>query len=127
MHLRIDFLEFYLSDIVRRKSWTDIRTFRDLFICVNRMLQVLLQHKLGKQYPSFKPKKFGLCPVAQSLLFEASHAAFVLYTMCPDLNETYLSLLYRICSYVLPKIRLIRLPDASSEYDLMNCIAMQNL
>lgn len=127
MRLRIDFLELYLSNIVRKKCWTDIRDFRDLFICINRMLQVLLEHKLGKQYPSFKPKKFGLCPVAQSLLFEASHASFVLYTMCPDLNDTYLSLLYRICCYVLPKIRLISLPDASLEHDLLNCIYMQNV
>ena len=88
------------------------------------MLKVLLEHHMGKQYPSFKLQKFGLCPQAKSLLFEASHASFLLYYMCEEMDEKHLSLLYRICSYILQKIRLISLPDTSSDNELWNCIDM---
>ena len=127
MRLRFDFLEIYLSNIVQKKAWEDISYFRDLCLCCNHMLKVLLEHHMGKKYPSFKLQQFGLCPQVKSLLFEASHASFLLYYMCEEMDEKQLSLLYRICSYILPKIRLISLPNTSSDNELRNCIDMQKM
>ena len=87
MRLRFDFLEIYLSNIFQKKAWEDISYFRDLCLCCNCMLKVLLEHHMGKQYPSFKLQKFGLCSQVKSLLFEASHASFLLYYMCEEMDE----------------------------------------
>ena len=126
MRLRFYYFEVYLLRIVQKKAWEDIRYFWDLCICCNRMMNILLEHNLRRDYPSFKPQKFGLCPQMQSFLYQACHASFLLHFMCCDMEEKYLSLLYRICSYILLKIRLISLPD-SSENELRNSIDMQNM
>ena len=99
MILRFDFLEIYLSNIVQKKAWEDISYFRDLCLCCNCMLKVLLEHHMGKEYPSFKLQKFGLCPQAKSLLFQASHAS-VLYYMCEEMDKKHFSSVQDLLLYI---------------------------
>ena len=125
LRLRIDFVLDALEHAKKKKNWEEIRFIRDLFRSTNRLFTVLIADKMKLDYKIFPPKHVALYAQAISALEEADFSSFRMYNAVSDMTTTELSLMYRICVYLIPKINLVALPTEECYTCLKNLIDMQ--
>ena len=126
MRLRLHFLGVPLEHFKRKKAWSDMRLLRDICNCAQKMLKVFVETKLMKEYVSINPQRFGLVSLTESILEEISYASFVIHSMCDTMSAPNLCLLYRVCLYVVPKLKIIGQPTLEDEMILRDFIDMQH-
>ena len=126
MRLRIFFLETTFEHFQKKKAWVEIRFLRDICLCCKKMLKVFIEDKLRLQYVCIQPKKFALISITRALLNEVGYGAFMIHFHCDTMDMSNVCLLYRVCQYVLPKVKAIGQPTLEDEETLKDVIEMQH-
>ena len=126
MRLRIFFLETTFEHFQKKKAWVEIRFLRDICLCCKKMLKVFIEDKLRLQYVCIQPQKFSLISITRALLNEVGYGAFIIHFHCDTMDMSNVCLLYRVCQYVLPKVKAIGQPTLEDEETLKDVIEMQH-
>ena len=126
MRLRLHFLGTPFDHFKVKKAWPEIRLLRDILLCCKKMLCVFIEEKLNLQYFSSPPERFAVVSIAETLLNELSYTAFQIHHRCEEMDMQNLCLLYRVCLYVLPKLKVIGQPTLTDETILRDFIEMQH-
>ena len=126
MRLRLHFLGTPFNHFKVKKAWPEIRLLQDILLCCKKMLRVFIEEKLHLQYFSLPPKWFAVVSVTETLLNEPGYAAFQIHYRCDEMDIQNLCLLYRVCLYMLPKLKVIGQPTLTDEIILRDFIEMQH-